>query len=1083
MLKDRDLESSSKKSLYLYQLNENEYLELKNLLKKQGKMFFFSSVLYQCDAAFTLFVSEWYRREYDGSIGWSWQGIWNELGYELNSTEIEQVVINGLEKYWKRPIRRDDRGRNFLGSLFSEGGLPFKLLQKEGNSFSVALRSVLSIYQHRNQLGKSTEQLVEQKVGTFPQTFQNNETIRLISELIDRLMVFVKRYDLDQHSYPSKYLDFNDPDWRESFPIPLDKATGSALLDGWLSDASIESKRLKKPIKEFSLFHCLSDFNEIFKIDINLFLPEKIILEIDCNSLSSARLNTSLWEGGVLLSDLGAAYLQIDETYSYIKLRKKSIKTHRFCLEKSVRLVVQDSGKIIYEKYIKNSDIPVYDEPLIFSKKDDEWIFLGSGSARIKASKARVFIADSMEFECLDDEYDLLYEDENIGGWYLEIWGNFTCYLKSDRSIFYNVLLNSSADDIVSFNFDGRVVLWGSVPNLIYLGRPKLIGDNCNLYELWNGEKNNILTYGVMNYTLRKNSSNEVVVRRRFGILPNDFDVKFVAGETVRDASIVFYGINGFSIDLKNNSEVDGEMVCHDNCRIIILKCSSHVPPKNIEVEIVAPNSTSLIVLTLPFPAVGVIVFDASGRKLNKKSLTVSDLLGSRLHMMAQTNKSEKFKIELSLKSQSYKNSPAENMVCTVADKPDIRSLYDFKGQINDLFSLSSELDSVVEMSIIRNGQLEEQLDIRRYGERLMINKESGTVSIESRQEAVEVMAMLLHKPEQSSRKLPEKLSEGIGVGCFYTSPSLDHEGPWLLYSSEQSSIQFRPRVFWGVDSTVLELEPAASSLYQAVKLFHPKKNPDVIDDQIENMINDFDHSGWGYLNTLLEKYSHLPMPTFEVWQAITKNEKALAALMFRLEWDVEWITKLELELSVIWEKVTLESWLTAKRNFRSWFIQSGFSEEIAQKSVDEKIEETLDYCRGLEHVSVYLKHEDSSWLAKFPHGALDSMITGWYQELRQTHSEDIQWPTYLKESLYYWSKKNEKLSFFRSLSKTDWDSSVILFPCFMAAITAGESSFEELFFDKSDVEINYQIKKLRDFDRKWFYSTYSVLLSTLYIK
>ncbi|KDY53273.1 hypothetical protein AB91_1990 [Escherichia coli 2-460-02_S3_C1] len=41
-----------------------------------------------------------------------------------------------MDDYWLRPIRfYESERRNFLGTLFSEGGLPFRLLKESDSRF------------------------------------------------------------------------------------------------------------------------------------------------------------------------------------------------------------------------------------------------------------------------------------------------------------------------------------------------------------------------------------------------------------------------------------------------------------------------------------------------------------------------------------------------------------------------------------------------------------------------------------------------------------------------------------------------------------------------------------------------------------------------------------------------------------------------------------------------------------------------------------------------------------------------------------------------------------------------------------
>jgi hypothetical protein len=88
-------------------------------------------------------VSEKYRREYDAN--WSWQAFDTELGIRLNPDEHKELVRKGLA-YWKRPVRERAYGADYLGSLFAEGGLPWKLLQTERHGFGRAIKAALRHY-------------------------------------------------------------------------------------------------------------------------------------------------------------------------------------------------------------------------------------------------------------------------------------------------------------------------------------------------------------------------------------------------------------------------------------------------------------------------------------------------------------------------------------------------------------------------------------------------------------------------------------------------------------------------------------------------------------------------------------------------------------------------------------------------------------------------------------------------------------------------------------------------------------------------------------------------------------------------
>ncbi|MDT3546316.1 STY4851/ECs_5259 family protein [Cronobacter sakazakii] len=122
-LNRRGLRNPDGRPLYAYHATSDEYSNLVQLLRTLGQ----SQVNVNDKgyaACFILFCSEWYRRDYERHYGWTWDPIYKRLGISLTAPELRNMILKGMEGYWIRPIRfyESDR-RNFLGTLFSEGGL------------------------------------------------------------------------------------------------------------------------------------------------------------------------------------------------------------------------------------------------------------------------------------------------------------------------------------------------------------------------------------------------------------------------------------------------------------------------------------------------------------------------------------------------------------------------------------------------------------------------------------------------------------------------------------------------------------------------------------------------------------------------------------------------------------------------------------------------------------------------------------------------------------------------------------------------------------------------------------------------
>ncbi len=143
----RGLRQPDGRPLYEYHATNDEYTQLTQLLRAVGQS---QSNICNRDfaACFVLFCSEWYRRDYERQCGWTWDPIYKKIGISFTATELGTIVPKGMEDYWLRPIRfYESERRNFLGTLFSEGGLPFRLLKESDSRFLAVFSRILGQYE------------------------------------------------------------------------------------------------------------------------------------------------------------------------------------------------------------------------------------------------------------------------------------------------------------------------------------------------------------------------------------------------------------------------------------------------------------------------------------------------------------------------------------------------------------------------------------------------------------------------------------------------------------------------------------------------------------------------------------------------------------------------------------------------------------------------------------------------------------------------------------------------------------------------------------------------------------------------
>ena len=147
-----------------------------------------------------------------------------------------------------------------MGSLFAEGGLPWKLLQNERHGFGRAIKAGLKYYHEYKRDGGDIVQVIREYGQYFPQSFKNDEKYQLLASIAETLMVLAEQHGLDQQEDPASFLNRHLPQWRDEFPLPLEEDNGFALVNEWLRDAGSrleERKRTEEMARQFTCEHRL----------------------------------------------------------------------------------------------------------------------------------------------------------------------------------------------------------------------------------------------------------------------------------------------------------------------------------------------------------------------------------------------------------------------------------------------------------------------------------------------------------------------------------------------------------------------------------------------------------------------------------------------------------------------------------------------------------------------------------------------------------------------------------------------------------------------------------------------------------
>lgn len=1060
--------------LYSYQVTELEYRTLIELLISSFKSSSVPSHSTHLAACFCLFVSEQYRRDYNSS--WSWSGAETPLGISLSPQQHANLVSSGLA-YWRRPIRFRENGRDWLGSLFAEGGLPWPLVQSESHGFGRAVRRGIKHFYRTEGNRRTTADLMADFESELPVIFRNLETRQLLAGIVDQLMYLVEHYPLKDQQDPASYLDQAAPGWTGAFPIPLDESNARTLLNDWLRDAGQKRQERKEALdkaRAFTCEHFLQGTLPQWSIRTELILPQETTFAIDPASLNSTRLELAYYEGERLLARGPAAYGQLVEQGITVRLANPQVTLERRRLDEPLSLRLLDSGRMVHCQFFDGSVLDFRDVPLIFENRSERWQLVAASSCALSCGLVRLRIPKDFTVSCAGGASHSLGEDQDSGLW-LEACADLSLSKGGDH---YLVELNQAHGSDNKPNLTGVFALYGSTPAMVFLGWPNLeLPDSYpypreELLEFISGElldRQRCRRYGTVRYTLRTRSG-KTLLQRRFGVLPRDFCLSLFPAVREQPARLQVQGAAQLDLHV-----VSDALTVEQAEHTLYMHHRGEVPPSTFILE--AGQGLPPIQLHLPYPHQGARLLDQHGNPSRARELTLSELMGHRIILTSGLTQGQLFHMQLELICTEQPH-PKRTFGIRVGSTPIMLNLFSYLSDLQNMLGAVDEQDAYIRLSLETEQPLL-KLDIRRYAGRLQWEGRHAfyvcSISNAAILDGVQAEAMLLSDPKRAPLRLTERTSEAVGTGSFEIPQVMQSRGPWLIYPAEGSETCFRPALYVVPDNSP-DTATEVCSLHRAAELFHPVHNPQVIDQQIAAMANDFNHSGWQYLADMKQNYRHLPLSSFETWKALSRNQGALSFAVFRLEMDESFCACIRDELAVIWETIPLPLWVQAYRLFHDSMRMTGLPDVLVNTLVSKRAEALRCIVSGFDHLGDYLSTGNRSSLKKLP---LEQVLPTWYQGLRRLHEANRSWPTLLGSELSNWIDRQPLPPLVQALSLTEFTDAVAYLPIFMAFVTAGQARITDL--PASPAYLKFAIRLVADFDRQgWFVPVHALVVSYL---
>lgn len=956
-LNKRSLKKTDGRMLFRYKTSITEYQEIRQLFNDQinllcGQHWKFNS-REEC-ALFVLYAAEWWRREYNGGA-WKWTSIFESLTqgkYQIDPQDRSEAIERGMYA-WKLPISSD--GKKYFGTIVANGGLPLKMLAHGDGSISKLL---LGATRKAQFLGWNEQDLklhFKSHEQDLISHLRRSEIHDLLASMVFSVLELRNEYKLAGINNPVEVLEQRLPNWRDKFPISIDVEDTSIepLLRGMVKEAARQvTVKISYPVIATRTL-VKSSIENGYQLIMSLDSPKTMSLKslaeamgIDAEEKIPHSFSIELL--GDLRISLAQGRKRLGTNTNDVFL---SSRPQRFINEnatKEILLTIRTLGHDISPpSSIPNGQCLEYDQPWCFIKQNETWTFLTVGSCKTRDESIIIAINKKTKISKINEtKIEAL---GNLSGFenpmhFFKIQGMVEV-LFDNVSYTIQTSTNETREELI---WKGKRFEYPSIPFPVFYGLPRLykINEEGELHPIsekyieWvcakqNGEKiEKPRKYiGSLDAWLLSNGRRQR--RFRMAIIDSNALISMKSGANEFEGLISFQGWNTKSAHMEQEG-ITLEKTAAENTISLRLSSANEKPPTQVDIFIEWRPDLPLVQLTLPFPSAGGRFSKIDGTILSDNAqCSLNDLHNLRLQVFDQNPTSPKrYHLQIILGEQEKKK-----LIIPLNSNGfgEIR-FFEIESLLLSIFSQSDSLDAELKLYLIKNEVRIRCLRLARYDISLKLEprlKEISIdflqlkdVSIEKREQITLKAIPLLKKEGMKPLCLTQISSEGAPTGCWSVEKLPTTERLWLIYSSEESSIQIRP-MLWVSEILDFErkktlLSVTSYDLATAMEVPSQLERDKAITFAMKAMIIDWNKPCWKIIENQYPLLKHLPLNTLDYWRVFSKDMNACLALVLRLSLSqpseiATFMLRMQNELGVIWE-------LTSKKHLeRAWELFSKY--------------------------------------------------------------------------------------------------------------------------------------------------------------
>ena len=964
--------------LFAYRCTLEEYESLKSLLVDAERTVPGTAIhqgyTLSTGYLFTLYCSEWWRRNYSGGV-WKWEPIIKSLGWDNDSWNTRtNFVIKGL-RYWNRDLIHTGAGTQYLLSVASEGGIPINVLERENASFKYYLKAVIREYGHYVSGGLTAERVARDNLNKLPSSWQQEQIATLAGQIVAQLWVL--KSEIGDSPDPVKTLNEVHPDWSTTFPITLESEQAETLVNSLLNTARSVSSGESQILR---LERNLDKVSDKWVLSAKLLLPKELNIK---------QIET--------LGGLTSTHIIPERLEMYRVIGDERTLVARLSGEGDSRFVRHIPGAT--QSYSDKAD------------KELSLILVARGHDVASLSVVGGEELDSTLPWCFIDINDDIQHFRWIGqgGCQRREPNIFVLFDQSPTSLSSDV---TNGVDEVESNVLGKKLWWITEPAEFYADQED------EIYRIEPG------LIGIADRDYRAIGDRNYFPNTRFSLYRTVPKIQLVNDDSViqiADAELVWRPIGTRKWRDYNKSQMIGDLeIRHRKDKIAFASWKLSILPVNTKIHVepisrlegivnlAFPNSRAAVInsmygleissersdegwkfhckrndvavgnvfgnvswenecglsFSLPYPAEGGTFVDGDGKDVaSSDSLTLSRLYGFRAQVVS-LNRGSRYLLRGSLLTTDMPLSAINHHIFEYPMSVDeygvsTLSLQQMKSEIELLFAVSTGVDDQVKLEIVKDSSLRAEATVR-------IQQFDGTLYVDQ-------IRRIIHLAVNNSEYKNEHVDHSLNL---ISINSVDDEvltlewnnfsGGWTLPDYNDAAINLSNTYFASVDGETSyhfrpcvippELNENTNSMSTLVKaMTHADVNDRQggIFDHFVHLLNEGTEDDWRELCGYLKRFSCIHPDGLDLVKCMLEFPGIMAAVWFRSVPDLQlrdYLKKICDTSPFAWWMISINDWVLAAK---CWLQgQEGLPESVQDILISECIKELKDLSHDNEEMN-----------------------------------------------------------------------------------------------------------------------------------